>query len=375
MGTRLGLFTRLLGPSPQASPARVYADAIEQFTVAEQLGYDIGWVAQHHFDPRQGGLPSPLVFLAAVAARTERIRLGTGIITLALEDPIRVAEDAAVLDALSGGRLELGLGSGGDSGAFAIVNRHRPSATRSATYRTAVARLLDVLAGQPLAATGARLHPDGARLLTDVWQATFSPSGATRIGRAGSGLLLSRHQPRRPQNPLATLAEIQQPVAAAYLDALPPGARPRVGASRSVLVGRDSARLCALADDAAPRLAAHLRRVGHPILTGDHGPHTTEALLTALDVHVGTPEELIDSLASDPVVTAATDLIMQVHPIDPGQKATLESLELIATEVAPALGWRPSPSLDHIVVEPLAPASPFATTGVSPDSQQRSPVG
>src|ERR1700749_542056 len=177
MTKRLGLFTRLLDPSPHAPPVRVFAEAIEQFTVAEQLGYDIGWVAQHHFDPQAGGLPAPLVFLASVAARTERIRVGTGIITLALEDPIRVAEDAAVLDALSGGRLELGLGSGGGPGAFAIFNRHTPTAKRSHTYRIAVARLLNALAGRRWADDGTLLYPDGTRLLTDIWQATFSSNG------------------------------------------------------------------------------------------------------------------------------------------------------------------------------------------------------
>src|SRR5262249_44353475 len=101
---RLGMFTRLVDDVP---PAELYARALELFTAAEELGYDTGWVAQHHAH-RDGGLPSPLVFLTAAAARTRRLGLGTGIITLPLEDPLRTAEDAAVLDTLSGGRLQLG---------------------------------------------------------------------------------------------------------------------------------------------------------------------------------------------------------------------------------------------------------------------------
>src|SRR5688572_4463765 len=100
---RLGFFTRLVDDVPAAE---VYARALETFETAEELGYEVGWVAQHHAH-QEGGLPSPLVFLAAAAARTERIRLATGIITLPLEQPIRVAEDAAVLDEISGGRVEL----------------------------------------------------------------------------------------------------------------------------------------------------------------------------------------------------------------------------------------------------------------------------
>ena len=67
----------------------------------------------------EGGLPSPFVFLAQVAARTSRIRLGTGIVTLPLELPVRVAEDAVVLDLICGGRLEVGVGPGGKPTAFA----------------------------------------------------------------------------------------------------------------------------------------------------------------------------------------------------------------------------------------------------------------
>jgi alkanesulfonate monooxygenase SsuD/methylene tetrahydromethanopterin reductase-like flavin-dependent oxidoreductase (luciferase family) len=240
MTKRLGLFTRLLDPSPGTAAARVYADAAEQFMVAERLGYDIGWVAQHHFDPEEGGLPSPFVFLAGVAARTERIRLGTGIVTVALEDPVRVAEDAAVLDTLSGGRLELGLGSGGSTGSFAIFGRD--AAARSEIYPAAVTRVLDALAGRPLDADGTRLHPDGTRLLRDIWQATFSPAGGARIGAAGSGLLLSRHQPRTADAPLATLAQIQQPVVDAYTAALPAGVRPARGAGRHERTPRAGAR-------------------------------------------------------------------------------------------------------------------------------------
>ena len=92
---RLGFFTRLLD---QADAAERYRLAIAQIVHAESCGFDSAWVAQHHFHEDEGGLPAPFVFLAQVAARTARIRLGTGIVTLPLELPIRVAEDAAVLD-------------------------------------------------------------------------------------------------------------------------------------------------------------------------------------------------------------------------------------------------------------------------------------
>lgn len=341
MTKRLGLFTRLLGDTPDTPPAQVYRNATEQFVEAERLGFDVGWVAQHHFDAEEGGLPSPLVFLAGVAARTSRIRLATGIITAALEDPIRVAEDAAVLDALSGGRLELGLGSGGSTDAFTVFGKD--ATARAELYGDSVARLLAALAGEPLGGplegAGRRLHPDGSRLLDSIWQATFSPHGGTRAGLAGSGLLLSRTQPRTEDAPHATLAQLQLPIVAAHAAALASsepaeGTAPRVGASRSVLVGRRAERVRDLARAGVLRYARYLRRAGLPAPTGD-----ADALLAALDVHVGTPERVITSLTADPVVLGASDLIFQVHPTEPGQDATLESLELLASEVAPALGW------------------------------------
>jgi alkanesulfonate monooxygenase SsuD/methylene tetrahydromethanopterin reductase-like flavin-dependent oxidoreductase (luciferase family) len=113
---RLGFLSHLHG---SAAPQQLYRDYVELFVAAEELGFDSGWVAQHHFDASAGRLPSPFTFLAAVAERTHRIHLGTAVVTLPLEDPIRVAEDAAVLDALSGSRVELGVGSGTDPAVFA----------------------------------------------------------------------------------------------------------------------------------------------------------------------------------------------------------------------------------------------------------------
>ncbi|WP_339356511.1 LLM class flavin-dependent oxidoreductase, partial [Klebsiella pneumoniae] len=84
MPKRLGFFTRLLD---QGSAQTRYRLAAEQIRHAERLGFDSAWIAQHHFHEQEGGLPSPLVFLAHVAAQTDRIRLGTAIITLPMENP------------------------------------------------------------------------------------------------------------------------------------------------------------------------------------------------------------------------------------------------------------------------------------------------
>src|ERR1043165_225649 len=111
MTKRLGFFTRLLD---ETNAAERYRLATAQIVQAERSGFDSAWIAQHHFHEAEGGLPAPFVFLAQAAAQTSRIRPGTGIVPLPLELPIRVAEDAAVMDLMSGGRLEVGIGPGGN---------------------------------------------------------------------------------------------------------------------------------------------------------------------------------------------------------------------------------------------------------------------
>jgi len=139
MTKRLGFFTRLLD---EASAAERYRLATAQIVQAERCGFDSAWIAQHHFHEGEGGLPAPFVFLAQAAVQTSRIRLGTGIVTLPLELPIRVAEDAVVTDLMSGGRLEVGVGPGGNLTAFTAFGldsdaRHTLFSDNLAVLRTA----------------------------------------------------------------------------------------------------------------------------------------------------------------------------------------------------------------------------------------------
>ncbi|WP_253879601.1 LLM class flavin-dependent oxidoreductase [Actinomadura rupiterrae] len=89
----------------------VYEYQIEIVELLEELGFDGVWIAEHHFRD-YGTVPNIFTMLANLAARTERLRLGTGIVVLPLHNPIHVAEEAAMVDLLSGGRLELGIGRG-----------------------------------------------------------------------------------------------------------------------------------------------------------------------------------------------------------------------------------------------------------------------
>src|SRR5262245_36521454 len=94
------------------SEQAVYDSALEQMLAAEPLGYLSVWIAEHHFND-YGLCPSPPVLAAFLAARTTTLRLGMGVSLLPLHHPVDLAEELAVLDVVSGGRLDVGIGRGG----------------------------------------------------------------------------------------------------------------------------------------------------------------------------------------------------------------------------------------------------------------------
>ncbi|MBN6192540.1 putative FMN-dependent luciferase-like monooxygenase [Aneurinibacillus sp. BA2021] len=329
----VAFFTRLLD---DASPADRYALATAQLQHAERHGIGRAWVAQHHFRAAEGGLPSPLVFLAHAAAHTNRLRLGTGVITLPLEDPVRVAEDAVVADLLSGGRLDLGLGSGGTPSSF--VPFGEDARDKAATYDRKLRVLLDALAGEDVGGDNT-LYPDPGDLAARVWQATFSAAGGRRAGVHGHGLLLSRTQPRAAERLRVPLSALQDPIIDAYLDALPAGVTPRITASRTVFVADDRAEALRFAEVGLRRAAEGFRRQGQTIPGDD-----LDDLIAALDTHLGTPEEVAASLADDATLSRATEVAFQVHSVDAPHEHVLRSIELFAAEVAPALGYALTPS-------------------------------
>lgn len=95
----------------EKSPEEIFDETLEEIAYAEELGFDSVWLAEHHFS-RYGILGNPLVFAAAIAQRTSRIRIGTAVVIAPFYDPLRLAEDAALVDVLSNGRLDLGIGRG-----------------------------------------------------------------------------------------------------------------------------------------------------------------------------------------------------------------------------------------------------------------------
>jgi len=334
---RLGFLTHLhVGDDARAS----YQIALELFAAAEELGFDSGWVAQHHFLNGGARLPSTLTFLAAAAERTRRIQLGTAILILPLEDPIRVAEDAAVVDTLSGGRLQLGLGTGGDPLTFAAFGRDLDS--RRDRFADGVRVIHDALRGGQINGTEARLYPPAPTLGRRIWESTLSTTGAARAAGNADGLLLARtaFMSREPTD------VAQLPVAQTYMresaqrgpgghDVATPPVAPRIGLSRAVYPAADRKTAVAhLASGVADYVDTMVERGFFPA-----GLSQEEYFLRS-HIHYGHPEQVVASLRADRVLPLTTELICQVHPGHPTPDQILKALERIASEVAPALGWR-----------------------------------
>jgi alkanesulfonate monooxygenase SsuD/methylene tetrahydromethanopterin reductase-like flavin-dependent oxidoreductase (luciferase family) len=107
---KFGLFSHI--PWPEGTdPSRIFAETTEQIQFGETLGFQGAWLAEHHFS-RYGLGSSSLMLAASIAARTRKIRLGTAILVPPLHQPIRLAEDIATLDCISGGRVDIGFGRG-----------------------------------------------------------------------------------------------------------------------------------------------------------------------------------------------------------------------------------------------------------------------
>ena len=325
---RLGFLTHLEGSEP---PRQIYQETLALFSAADQLGFDVVWVAQHHFKERSGCLPSPFPFLAVAAERTRRLRLGTSIVILPLEHPLRVAEDAAVVDTLSAGRLELGVGSGGDAAEFQAFGID--TAQRHPLTTQGLQVLQQALRGEPLGPQGQRLQPPAPTLAERLWQSALSERGAGYVAEQGVGLMLSRAAWGHDE----PTDQVQRPVAQHYLDRWQgQSTAPRIGLSRGVYPAADRATALAELRNGVLQSAEVMVKQGNlpPGLT-------LEGYCQRMHIAYGHPDEVIQMLAADQVLPYTTDLILQFNPVKPPLAQAIHMLEQVATQIAPALGWQP----------------------------------
>jgi alkanesulfonate monooxygenase SsuD/methylene tetrahydromethanopterin reductase-like flavin-dependent oxidoreductase (luciferase family) len=187
----------LLAKPEGRTDSQVYSEALEQIELADRLGFDSVWLAEHHFVD-YGICPSTLSLAVAAAGRTSRVRIGTGVRILALDHPVRVAEEAAVVDLLSGGRLEFGIGAGYQKAEFAGYGV--PFHERRDRMRANIKTIVEIWEGKPLTANP--YHPELPDELTihpmpiqdpfpPIWVAAWSKDSIEWAARNGWPFMVS----------------------------------------------------------------------------------------------------------------------------------------------------------------------------------------
>lgn len=180
MTLTVGAYFDFRNPAPwRRDPTAYYRWHLDLIEDADRRGLGGVWVTEHHFVD-DDYLPQPLTALAAIAARTARARLGTGVVVAPLHHPMALAEQAALVDVISGGRLELGLGAGyvaNEFAAFDVDLAERYHATDHALAE--VGRIF---------AEGA-CTPGPVQESVPIWAGYLGPVGARRAGRLGVGLM------------------------------------------------------------------------------------------------------------------------------------------------------------------------------------------
>lgn len=191
---KFGLWYSLRNPAQWRRPyADIYAETLRQITWAERIGYDDVWLTEHHFC-EDGHAPSILPLAAAVAARTDRIRIGTSVLLLPLHHAVRVAEDCAAIDILSNGRFELGVGIGYRPQEFAGLGlRSEDRAGRMDEGLEIIRRLwagetVDYR-GKHYRIEGAKLEPMPVQRPPPLWVGGFAPASARRAARIADGYI------------------------------------------------------------------------------------------------------------------------------------------------------------------------------------------
>ncbi len=182
-------------PSLPRTERQHYVELLEYVQEAEKAGASSFWVAEHHFH-EYGIVPNPAVMLAAMAQVTNKIRLGPAVSVLTFHNPLLVAEEYAMVDILSHGRLNFGAGSGYLKHEFEHFKK--PLEEKREIADEALQVVLEAWKGEPVYFQGRYFSVDGAKLNVTplqrphppVYFATLRPEGAYQIGRKGYSLLM-----------------------------------------------------------------------------------------------------------------------------------------------------------------------------------------
>jgi alkanesulfonate monooxygenase SsuD/methylene tetrahydromethanopterin reductase-like flavin-dependent oxidoreductase (luciferase family) len=328
----IGLYTFAdITPDPTSgrtlTPAERYAEVIAAATLADEAGLDVFGIGEHH--RLDVPLSSPAVVLAAIAARTKRIHLTSAVTILSTLDPVRVYQDFATVDLLSGGRAEIIAGRGAFTESFPLFGHEMTD--YDALFTEKLPLLLAIDAGERVTWEGRfrpplRDAPVAPRAVgkLPIWiGAGGTPESAKRAGDLGLPLILANiFQP--PAKFVDQIAD--------YRRRHPTGGRTAIATHGYVAKDSQAAR-----DEFHPRYSAYFR---------EHVPRNYEAKDTPRDVFdqraspsgpifVGSPQEIVDKLSMEHELFGIERCILQIDVGGLPYANVARAIELLASDVLP----------------------------------------
>jgi alkanesulfonate monooxygenase SsuD/methylene tetrahydromethanopterin reductase-like flavin-dependent oxidoreductase (luciferase family) len=329
---KMGFLT--IGLFDSADPRPGHETTLEIIQLGEHLGFDSAWVRDRHF---QYGISSPVAVLAAASQRTTRIGLGTAVIPLGWENPLRLAEDLATVDVLSGGRLNPGVSVGPPTHWDHVKEGLYPETYDQQDFSyERVRRLLDMLRGERVSTFDGvegfevfsdRVQPHAEGLARRMWYGGASVRSAQWAGENAMNFLTSN----------VTRAEESEDFVETQLSHIttfrahhPDGNSARVSQGL-VVIPTDTAsaeqrsKYLAYAEARTPRTAT---------------PQGPARMMFALDL-VGPSEEIADRLYANAAFQQIDEVAFAL-PFNFDHDDYVQILTDIATKLGPALGWRPA---------------------------------
>ncbi|MFJ9821287.1 LLM class flavin-dependent oxidoreductase [Streptomyces sp. NPDC101151] len=340
---KLGFLT--IGLFDAADPGRGHESTLEIIELGERLGFDSAWVRHRHL---QNGISSPVAVLAAASQRTRRIELGTAVIPLGWENPLRLAEDLATVDILSGGRLNPGVSVGPPMHYEQIREALYPDTADAEDFSyERVRRLLGFVRGEPVTGVSGVEGVEGTRRQPHVestydvvqphspglghrlWYGGGSLGSARWAGEHGMNFLTSSVvKAEDPEGP-ADFAEIQLSHIRAFRAHHPDGDAARVSQGLVVIP----------TDSASPEQRARYAEYAAKRLPRTASPQGPARLLFAPDL-VGTSGELAERLHAHAAFREVDEVAFAL-PFTFEHEDYVQILTDLATKLGPALGWRP----------------------------------